>query len=334
MGKPGDLVAVARDDLFHRIARSRRSVELISPFLTAEIATGLAGQARAGAPSTRRLLTALDERSVTAGALDPSALRVLLDADWEVATIPNLHAKLSLVDRSWGLLGSGNLTSAGLGGRGSRRGNVELGVVLTNRQVREASRFFDDWWGQARPVTKDDLPPYETLFRTALGDGRRLPVLGKPIPLPPSDTLARRTYGRAWIKAMYHDKRQDQPDWWFDRTWLNDRHVESNGRYLRMPSYAVGDLLALYLVEPRAVPAIYRVTGVPELRKDFVRAIDGPADAERYGWVTPVDMIAGKRLQDAPLLSEFGLDGRSLQNGRKIIEKPGVVRRILRTLGA
>jgi hypothetical protein len=53
--------------------------------------------------------------SVRTGVLDPKGLRDLTKAGFAVATIPNLHAKVALVDGGWGLVGSGNLTEAGLG---------------------------------------------------------------------------------------------------------------------------------------------------------------------------------------------------------------------------
>lgn len=99
-----------------------------------------------------------------------------------------------------------------------------------------------------------------------------------------------------------------------------------------MHSYRVGDRVALYLIEPAAVPVLYGVIGVPEPRKDLVRRIDGPDAADRYGWVTPVEVRGWVPLAKAPKLRDFGLDARSLRNGRTLVSDAAAVRRIRRRL--
>ena len=64
----------------------------------------------------------------------------------EICSVPNLHAKVSLIDTTWGLVGSGNLTNSGLGGDG--RANVELGVTLDAGQIA-AAKLFGRWWDDA-----------------------------------------------------------------------------------------------------------------------------------------------------------------------------------------
>src|SRR3954469_17135953 len=112
---PGDLLPVARDELLSALVRARLVVRLASPFLSEEVAAAVAAEAQAGHAETLRLLTAVTERSVATGVLSARGLRLLLDASWEIRSIPNLHAKLALMDRAWGLLGSGNLTGSGIG---------------------------------------------------------------------------------------------------------------------------------------------------------------------------------------------------------------------------
>src|SRR4051794_29094916 len=112
--RAGDLLPVARDLLLAALVRARQSSWLASPFLSEEVARAIAAEARAGRARDRRLLTALTERSVVSGYLSARGLQRLLDAGWTVRSVPNLHAKVSIMDRSWGLVGSGNLTGAGL----------------------------------------------------------------------------------------------------------------------------------------------------------------------------------------------------------------------------
>lgn len=94
-----------------------------------------------------------------------------------------------------------------------------------------------------------------------------------------------------------------------------------------------GDLVALYLVEPGVLAALYEVTGTPEFDPTTVAA-ERAVDSERYGWVTPVEVVAAAELDEAPRLAEFGIDGRSLQNGRKFVEDRQLWRRIERRLTA
>lgn len=92
--------------------------------------------------------------SVQVGALNPGALRLLKDEGWEIRSIRNLHAKLSIVDGFWGLVGSGNLTNAGLGS--TAKGNVELGVTLSPEQIDAASSIYEGWWREADEITEGD----------------------------------------------------------------------------------------------------------------------------------------------------------------------------------
>lgn len=290
----------------------------------------------AGAAITCRLLTALDERPVLAGALDPGALGVLLQSGWEVRTIPN-PARQARPGRSFlGLLGSGNLTAAELGSRRRSRRNVELGVILARSQSRRAAAVFDEWWYGPTRSGKPISHPYERLHREATQNRRRLPVLGKPLPIATGgvlDCLAGRSRrGQTWVKAMYHRPHHDAPDWWRTRGFINDRHLERDGRLLRRPSCEIDDVVALYLVEPAAVPILHGVVGTAELRNDLVRRIDGPEAAERCGWLTPVEVLGCVSLDQAPTLGDFELDARSLRNGRMLVTDPRVARRIRQRL--
>jgi phosphatidylserine/phosphatidylglycerophosphate/cardiolipin synthase-like enzyme len=112
----GELLTYARTELLARIRGAEQRVWLASPFLSRPVAEEIAAAAGESAAGDRRLLTALVAASVQTRVLDPGALELLLDSGFELCSVPNLHAKLSLIEAGWGLVGSGNLTNAGLGG--------------------------------------------------------------------------------------------------------------------------------------------------------------------------------------------------------------------------
>ena len=142
-----------------RYVHAQETIRLASPFIGKDVARDIVAQPLEGRAGDRRLLTAVTERSVSAGALSPSALAAFLERGWNVKSIPNLHAKLYLVDQSWGLVGSGNLTGAGIARAGPRAGNIELGVRLSETQRATASDIFDEWWFSvnAETVTPEKL---------------------------------------------------------------------------------------------------------------------------------------------------------------------------------
>ena len=147
-GDAGELVTYARTELLARIRGCRAASLAREPVPEQASRRGDRLRGGAGCASERRLLTALVASSVLARVLDPGALETLLDSGFELCSVPNLHAKLSLTDTSWGLVGSGNLTNAGLGSEG--RANVELGVNLDAEQIASAAELFARWSGWRR----------------------------------------------------------------------------------------------------------------------------------------------------------------------------------------
>jgi hypothetical protein len=331
----GDLLSVSRDELLSALVRGQRTVRLASPFLSEDVARAVEQQARAGRAKDRRLLCAVTERSVVAGMLSARGLDRMIEHGWEVRSIPNLHAKVALVDRSWGLVGSGNLTGAGIGRAGGHAGNVELGVVLSARQRNVAIRMFDEWWSHecAERVTRAALTPYIEM-EPAPSASRPGRSIGRPLRFPASRVSAARRLGRTtglWIKAMYH-RDPSRGEWWTSRTWIHDRHLpREDGGITRRPGYQVGDRIVLYVVEARRCPAIYLVTGLPEDRRDLVRAAF-PEDADRYGWVTPVEVLAAVPLDRAPALTALAKNAHGLQNGYVRLHDREAYRRIERRL--
>jgi hypothetical protein len=323
VAQAGELLTQARAELLAHIAAAQTEIQLTSPFLTKAVASDLRKHALNAAARNRRLITALDERAVLVGVLDPTGLRQLLGAGWDVRTIPNLHAKLSLIDDSWGLVGSGNLTSAGLGG-GPSGSNVELGVVLSPPQITKARTLFAQWWDWATPVSLRELAPYEDLARLTVPPERRLKRLGRPLPAAAS-TASRKPSG-FWIKMM--NDRPGEAEWWRHRRWIPDRHGWRNGKPTGRPSYAVGDRVALYHAGQRSIAALYQVTSEPKFDPKFASANGGNAD--RFAWVTLVEPLASTSVDQTLPASEIHLKGQSLRNGYKRISDPAIVGRIER----
>lgn len=304
-----ELITAASETLLWQLRHACNRIWLASPYVSTTAAKRLIETA---APvRERRLLTAVDEASVRAGVLSAKALLELQANDFEVASIEHLHAKLSLVD-SWGMVGSGNLTAAGLGLEG--KGNLELGVELDAAQCVGAAAIFTRWWERADPVQASELEWLASLpvrpRREADASRRpRLPLNGaedlEAILAEDPVTAASRRY---WIKANYH--RHDLEDWW-RRGWISDR---------RRASYAPGDLIFLYLSArndgPARCPAVVRAMTTIRHDPDFVLA-EGDAEAvPQWPFVTETARIA----QVLPVTEGIGLEAmgktpQSLENG-------------------
>ena len=282
----GQLRTFARPDLLREVSNAKVGVALASPFLTLSIAEELTAALPEG--RSGQLLTALVDGSVRVGALRPDALLHLKERGWEVRSIRNLHAKVSIVDSHWGLVGSGNLTNAGLGS--TDKGNLELGVILSPSQIREAAAIFDGWWGEARAVSASDIAHFEQIPVTHPEGGSEDGVgpaleIGDPADLDEllGDEDPDRRY---WVKANYH-KRDDAGRGWWHRGWISDsRHA----------SYTEGDLILLYLGAayegPRCCPAIVRVTRPALKEPEFVAANGDPEAEDRWPWVSRTECVS------------------------------------------
>jgi hypothetical protein len=311
-GDAGELVTYARTELLAQVRRAQERVWLASPFLSRPVAEEIVLAVAESMATERRLLTALVPSSVQTRVLDPTGLEALLDADFEISSVPNLHAKLSLVDSSWGLLGSGNLTNAGLGGKSYA--NVELGVTLDAAQIKTAANYFAAWWDDADPIHAGLISEYAALPRVnpPLGNsgGYGTPIrVGLPANLESifaEDELT--AHGRGyWVKSNY--QRHDDPAWW-KRGWISD---------WRETSYATGDLIVLYLGArgggPAICPAVVVVTEPSELAPEWIAEHGDPEAAEQWPYRTLVETVGEVPIQAGAKLEDFGLTGQSLQGG-------------------
>jgi phosphatidylserine/phosphatidylglycerophosphate/cardiolipin synthase-like enzyme len=100
-GDAGELVTYARTELLAQVRQAKERVWLASPFLSRPVAEEIVAAVTESSAVERRLLTALVPDSVRTRVLDPAGLEALLDAGFELSSVPNLHAKLSLIDSSW-----------------------------------------------------------------------------------------------------------------------------------------------------------------------------------------------------------------------------------------
>ena len=311
-GDAGELVTYARTELLARIRAAEQRVWLTSPYLSKPVAEEIVSAAEESSASERRLLTALVAGSVQTRVLDPDALEILLDSGFELCSVPNLHAKLSLIDTSWGLVGSGNLTNAGLGGKG--RANVELGVVLGTEQIAGAEKLFVRWWDGADPIGAGLIAEYAALPRLKPAPGQ-LGDYGTPVGagLPQSleEILAEdelTALGRGyWVKSNY--QRHDDSTWW-KRGWISD---------WRQASYAIEDLIVLYLSAkdggPEICPAVVRVTDPSQRATEWIAAHGDPEAAQQWPFRTMTEVVGEVPIESGTKLDEFGLSGQSLQGG-------------------
>ncbi|HEX6753678.1 MAG TPA: phospholipase D-like domain-containing protein [Solirubrobacterales bacterium] len=308
----GQLIAFAREELLRKIAGAEGRIWLASPFLTFPVAKRIGDAARESTAGDRRLLTALDDRSVEVGVLDPNALDQLADTGFEIASIDNLHAKVSLIGSGWGLVGSGNLTGKGLGDEAGG-GNHELGVILTDEQVEEASAFFADWWKVAQQVTADEIAAYKLLPRV---HGKGLGSVGPSLPVADVAQLQRLLADKSeldgseryWIDANYHDPSNET---WWHRDWISGQPEVA---------YSEGDLIVLYLGKkyggPGRCPAILRATTSTRPDPAWVAANrDDPEAPERWPNVTRTTILAEVPVTAGIPLEIIGKTGQSLRRG-------------------
>lgn len=323
------LLTFAREELLQKIAGAEKRVWLVSPFLTAPVAAQIRDAAAKSSAGELRLLTALVPRSVQVGVLSPAALSLLQECGFQIATIPNLHAKVSLVDSAWGLVGSGNLTGTGLGG--AEGGNVELGVVLDQEQIRAAAELAGRWWEQkAAAVSAEEIKAYAALPRFSQ-EKPDLPVPGTPLGLTGDGDLegllaegevlaAGRNY---WIKSNYH--RPDEEHWWH-RDWISD---------WRRGPYKPGDLIVLYLSArdggPARCPAVVQVTSPSRLDPDWVVAHRDAEAAERWPYVTETSVVGEVPIRLGAELSVIDKNGQSVQGGYCAISR-GEFERLVRSM--
>jgi hypothetical protein len=109
-----------------------------------------------------RILTSLSEMDVISGAVSLKAIDALIETGVEcrrLSTEPKFHAKVYIFGDQSAIVTSANFTKSGL------EKNIEVGTELTGPAVDELAAWFDAYWVNAQPVTKDDLAELEQRTR-------------------------------------------------------------------------------------------------------------------------------------------------------------------------
>jgi hypothetical protein len=110
-----------------------------------------------------------------------------------------------------------------------------------------------------------------------------------------------------WVKSNY--QRHDDPTWW-KRGWISD---------WRQASYAIGDLIVLYLSAkdggPAICPAVVRVTEHSRLASEWIAEHGDPEAAKQWPYRTMIEVVGEVPIESGAKLEDFGLSGQSVQGG-------------------
>jgi hypothetical protein len=316
-------VQFARPELVGRIERARRRIWLVSPYITGGIANEIAEAAERSKARERWLITELEEHSVRSGVLSPKGLLRLREAKFEVMSLEDLHAKVSVID-GWGLVGSGNLTEKGLGPKNGlagqkKKSNAELGVILTQPQTKEAVERVKVWGKAAAQLSAGEIEEFVGLKRYPLPENK-LKKVGKSVGVIGTEGLKELLEGpaepdcRYWLDPNYHDRKH--PRWWDERRWVSDR---------REVGIKKGDLIVIYLGKkyrgPGKCPAVVRALGAAEKKKAFLRRERDGEAAKRWPWVTNIEVVGEVPADEGASLGLINSTGSSLQVGPREITR-------------
>lgn len=314
--QPGGLVGAGLADMAYACRHAKTRIDLATPFLSADVAAYLVRACDDGKARDRRFITALNAAAIEGGYLDSDGVEELLAGDFEARSLRNLHAKVLIVDGTWGLIGSGNLTVAGSNG-----GNAELGIVLDAKQAKAARMdHFDRWWDEATPL---DVKWMRGLKRRAPSSGTRRRREGRGGLLRTSGGVdlggfaTNKSDSGYWLKILYGSDERMTAQHWRRRMWVSDRHTDrpGGGKPKGEPTYKVGEHLVIYVSrgERKACPAIMRVAKPPVFDPDLVARETSQEDAAKWGWVTWVEPVAAVALNRAPTLGDIGVSPQSVR---------------------
>lgn len=307
MATPCHLITSATHWLQEALSSADGDVVLTSPYLAFDACSRVAS---AAPPSLRswRLVTTLDASAVANGYLSILGIRMLLRAGVEVLHVDRLHAKCFVVG-SRAMLGSANLTGAGLGSSASP--NRELGVELDPEQAQKALDEIAGW--PARIVSLENLNQLEKDARSLTRASPQLqesPLdAGSALQLAETLLADARDEGRSlWLKLEYGAPKRDG--------WRAPSYFASpkKGR----PGFRPGDLVFVCAKDSRDCYAVVEVTSDPEFQPaDYADAVaeDRPGDLERWPWINrTAPRLVPEDLQEVKL-DELGIQSRALQNG-------------------
>jgi len=289
------------------LSRVDGDVVLTSPYLSYDICRQVASAA-SGSSRSWRLITTLDPSAVANGYLSIQGLGILLDADVHVAHVDRLHAKCFVVG-SRAMLGSANLTGAGLGSSASP--NRELGVELGGEQAQRALDIIATW--PSRDIEPTDI-------ERLLDESRNLTratMRGQDAQLDTASALqlaeelladARDTSRSLWLKLEYGSPGLDG--------WREESFFASPKK--GKPGFRSGDLVFICAKDSRDCYAVVEVTSDPDFQPDDYAALtarDRPEALERWPWISrTTPRLVPDSLMELKL-DELGVKGQALQNG-------------------
>jgi len=326
------IVDHAEPELFEALDSDNGQVTLASPYLSEPVALRLAELAERSRHEWY-LLTCLDPRAAATHYLSIAGLTRLLEAGVMIQHCPQLHAKAYVVGTSFAIIGSANLTGAGLGS--AQASNLELSVTVPRPDVPRVQSILDQWWDEGFEVGQDDIDRLERQAAALPPDPRP----GPPAPRPANDldavvdqllNEARQDNVGLWIKML--DGTPD-PDDWISGGWFSSS---------RRPSCAPGDLVLLYSKKEHGCVAVVEIAQSAEQDPNLVSDHQGEEAGRRWPWVNhalprfmPYDPVAvtardldikPQRLQGGPKklqIDEFETGVRALAAGCQITDTNG-----------
>lgn len=175
----------AFDSALESVVRDSEAVEVVSPYLTADVLKSLV--------HGRRFRLVTDQHACFEGGLDAELFEFLGKNSDCVRTIPGLHAKVVL-GRDSGLFGSANLTKTGLTKR------IEMASIVRGRVLDELREWFEALWTYGARLDLETIARHAPPV-SASDSERRRAVAG----LKSTGSfrwLARTTYASASLNAV------------------------------------------------------------------------------------------------------------------------------------
>lgn len=187
-----------RTALSEAISQSQNSVILVSAYLTIEGLEWILE--RLSSDVKCKVLTRWNCSDIVAGASDLEVYEKLKMRDYKLYVLPDIHAKVIVVDKKQIFLGSANITNSGL--RLVPGGNREIGTVLTPNEQDLA--FIEVLFDEAIWVNQDIYEVFYSEFKK-LKDSRE-----KPAPQP------------KWSSELLEKLRKSPQHIWVTETlWCN-----------------------------------------------------------------------------------------------------------------
>lgn len=123
---------------------AKNEIKICSPFITTSGSKYILG-----ANIIPKIITKVTAANLSSNALDGNLLKEFLKNGVKIRSVPNLHAKIYLLDSEYGIVTSSNLTGPGL------VRNVELGLLFINEPeiFAKVNTFYEDLWNRAINVS-------------------------------------------------------------------------------------------------------------------------------------------------------------------------------------